>query len=80
MEAWIEYSKGRLPWSGAVADQDYAVLRGLQMFASHRDRIAAERSDRTERKRRSKQITREAKHLSGGRGLPTGISASSGES
>ena len=76
MEAWIEYSQGRLPWGGAVADQDYVTLRGLQMFASHKTRIENERHDRSERKRRSKQLTHEAKALSSRGGLPPGITPS----
>ena len=81
MEAWIEYSQGRLPWPGSVANQDHIVLRGLQIFASHRDRLAIERQDRSDKVSRSKRITMEAKKAarSGGVGLPTGINVSRGE-
>ena len=77
MEAWIEYSQGRLPWPGAVSDQDYLVIRSLQIFASHRDRLAIEQSDRSQKVSRSKQITMEAKkYARSGGGLPPGISVS----
>jgi hypothetical protein len=77
MEAWIEYSQGRLPWAGAVADQDYAVLRGLQIFSHKKLRIEADRLDRAERKRSSRERTREAKTLASRGALPPGVVASS---
>ena len=77
MQAWVEYHNGRLPYAGAVADQDAAVLTGLQLFSAERSRIHAESRERDERKQRSEKITQDMRR-SGISSLPRGVNVAGG--
>lgn len=77
MQAWVEYHNGRLPYPGAVADQDASVLTGLQLFSAERTKIHAEVRERDDRRRRSEKITQDMQR-SGVARLPRGVNVAGG--